>query len=257
MIRASVRFDTRGRAALEREFSRRLEKSALQMTDRAAAKAKDRIRADMAAAGLGRLGFALGSGSDLKKSGQVHRKGNGWSASGWVAVRSRSQRTQGAIESYTEGSTILPRRGRYLWFATDDIKRLARVPLPNSGGNSYGNVRLEPRLWDRTYGRTLGPLFPMKAADGTPLLAIRNATLSLSAGSAFPPGGNCSGPVRTMLDVVEPMPTNASSATRYCVAFAVPSCRFPGSRAFELITMRWPGSGAVVSPVAESDVLPP
>lgn len=180
MIRASVRFDTRGRAALEREFSRRLEKSALQMTDRAAAKAKGRIRADMAAAGLGRLGFALGSGSDLKKSGQVHRKGNGWSASGWVAVRSRSQRTQGAIESYTEGSTILPRRGRYLWFATDDIKRLARVPLPNSGGNSYGNVRLEPRLWDRTYGRTLGPLFPMKAADGTPLLAIRNATLSLS-----------------------------------------------------------------------------
>lgn len=183
MIRASVRFDTRGRAALEREFSRRLEKSALQMTDRAAAKAKDRIRADMAAAGLGRLGFALGSGSDLKKSGQVHRKGNGWSASGWVAVRSRSQRTQGAIESYTEGSTILPRRGRYLWFATDDIKRLARVPLPNSGGNSYGNVRLEPRLWDRTYGRTLGPLFPMKAADGTPLLAIRNATLSIAGKS--------------------------------------------------------------------------
>lgn len=183
MIRASVRFDTRGRAALEREFSRRLEKSALQMTDRAAAKAKDRIRADMAAAGLGRLGFALGSGSDLKKSGQVHRKGNGWSASGWVFVRSRSQRTQGAIESYTEGSTILPRRGRYLWFATDDIKRLARVPLPNSGGNSYGNVRLEPRLWDRTYGRTLGPLFPMKAADGTPLLAIRNATLSIAGKS--------------------------------------------------------------------------
>ncbi len=180
MIGATAYIDTRRRRELEQEFSRQLQKAALTVTYQAAAKAKDRIRADMAAAGLGRLGYALGSGGDLRKGGRVHRKGNGWNASGWVFVRSGSQRSRGAIESYTDGATILPKRGRYLWFATDDIKRLARVPIPSSGGNASANVRLEPRLWDRTYGRTLGPLFFMRGKNGTPLLVVRNATVSAS-----------------------------------------------------------------------------
>lgn len=164
----------------ERKSLDRMKAAALNATSIAASRANAKLRADMVSANLGRLGQAIGSGSDLQKSKQVHQSGRGWSASGWLFIRSRSPRTLGAIESYLKGGEIAPRRGRYLWIATDDIKRLVGVPLPSTSGNGRARVRLEPYLWDRTYGRTLGPLVPITARDGTPMLVIRNATLSLS-----------------------------------------------------------------------------
>lgn len=182
MIRTSARFDTGAEARLHREIDRRAQRAALDATDAAATEAKDAIRAEMGAARLGTLGMGIGAGSDKRKTGNVHRKdGSTWSASGWVFIRSQSPRTVGAILSYTEGATITPRRGRYLWIATDDVKRLVGLPIPKiGGGKGTANFRLEPRYWDRTYGRTLGPLVPIRGKDGTPLLIIRNATLSAS-----------------------------------------------------------------------------
>jgi hypothetical protein len=162
--------------ALRRAFENSIQQAALRATDRAAAQAKTRIRAEMAAAGLGRLGQAIGSGSDLKQSGQVHRRGDSWSASGWVFVRSGSRRSRGAIEAYTEGASIRARNpSGLLWFPTDDIMRYARVPLPSSGGNSSGRVRLTPKLWSRTYAAKYGRLFRIGNT-----LFVKNATLSLS-----------------------------------------------------------------------------
>jgi hypothetical protein len=190
MISLSARINPADTIKLKRELDARLRQIALTTTDNAARQAKDKLRADFAAAGLGRLGFAIGEGSDKRKNRNVKELGGGrWSASGWLFIRSRSQRTVGAIISYTEGATILPRRGRYLWIATDAVKRLAGVPLPSTGGGKgTANVRLEPRLWDRTYGRRLGPLIPIKGDDGTPLLVIKNQTVSASgkAGSLRP-----------------------------------------------------------------------
>ncbi len=189
MIRTRIMAGNNAAAAIQRRLDQQAERGALRFADQAAVAVKDAIRSDMAAAGLGRLGMALGSGSDLRKTNAVHRRENGaWSASGWVYIRSKSPRTIGALISYTEGATITPRRGRWLWFPTDDVARLVGVPLPSSDGNRNARIRLEPRYWDRTYGRKFGPLVRMKADNGNPILVVKNATVSLSgkAGSLRP-----------------------------------------------------------------------
>ena len=103
---------------------RRIEYAALKATDQAATQAKSRIREAMQSAGLGRLGNAIASTSDLKK-GQIKRySGGGFRASGVIYIRSGSARTRGAIESYTVGADIRPVRSRWLWIATDQIPRV-------------------------------------------------------------------------------------------------------------------------------------
>lgn len=180
MIEATFRPVKSQMPALRRAFDRQLQQAALRLTDRAATKVKDRIRAEMTAAGLGRLGFALGAGSDLKKSGSVRSIGSGWSASGWVFIRSGSQRTRGAIEAYTQGASITPKNpSGLLWFPTEDIMRMVRLPIPSSGGNASANYRLTPKLWDRTYASRFGPLVRLKL-HGKDVLVVRNATLSLA-----------------------------------------------------------------------------
>lgn len=177
MIGAGVSFDTRARREMEKEFSRQLEKAAINMTLRAADKSKSEIRAAMAAAGLGRLGQGIGHGhgGDTEKAGQVHRRaGGGWSASGSVFVRSGSRRTRGAIISYTElaGTEITPKTGRWLWFPTPDLKRTVGLPVDGSGGPK--KARLTPGNWDVTYGRRFGPLATIKSVNGHPIMILKN-----------------------------------------------------------------------------------
>ena len=168
--------------AISSSLDKQVEQYMLDVTDEAADRSKESIRNEMRQSGLGRLSNAIGSTSD-KKQRTIKRRGERVSTYGAVFIRSRSPRTVGAIKSYTEGSDISPRKGRYLWIATDDIKRLARVPLPSTGGRSRANVRLQPHLWDRTYGRTLGPLIPIRGKDGMPLLVIKDTTVSASGKS--------------------------------------------------------------------------
>lgn len=150
-------------------IDRKLELAALEATDRAAKLAVRSIRQAMQGAGLGRLGNGLGAASDLSSGRGIHRKeGGAWSASGVVFIRSRSDRTRGAIESYTSGSEIRPTRGRWLWIATPDIQRLA--------GGKGKRRRVTPGNWASLgLDQRIGPLVFLKSVNGNPLLAVQGA----------------------------------------------------------------------------------
>ena len=173
MARLSARLDTSQFGAAFSDWYRfseqRLERAALIATDRGRSIALRSIRSQMQAAGLGRLGNAISSTSDLEQSGEVHRRGGGFSASGVVFVRSKSERTLGAIESYTRGAQIRPVRSRWLWIATDNIPRLT------------GKYRMTPELYVRNgFERKIGPLVRVKSVNGYPLLVVEVAGVSNS-----------------------------------------------------------------------------
>lgn len=184
MPRLASKFQRENYAGAYRSFGlaidRRLELAALEATDRAAKVAARSIRQAMTGAGLGRLGNGLGSASDLSSGRGIHRReAGGWSASGTVFVRSRSERTRGAIESYTSGADITPKRGRWLWIATPDLQRVA--------GGKGKRQRVTPGNWTTLGMDTrVGPLVLLKSIDGRPLLAVKGAGVSLtgSKGSA-------------------------------------------------------------------------
>lgn len=115
----------------------------------------------------GWFGNAIDSGGDLEKRGAVRRSGVGFSASGWVHVRRKSERTLGTIEAYTAGAEIAPRRGRWLWIPTNDIPARA------------GRVKITPGNWSK-YGldQRIGPLVMVKSVNGRPLLVVKGASVS-------------------------------------------------------------------------------
>lgn len=161
-----------------RQFSaaidRRMEFAALEATDKAAKKALQDIRQAMQSAGLGRLGNGLGTKSDLSTGRGVYRRGaDGWSASGMVFnVRSKSSRTAGTIEAYTEGADIRPKRGRWLWIATDQIP------------NKAGRERMTPESYVKNgFDRKIGPLIFLKSINGYPLLGVERVGVSLAGAS--------------------------------------------------------------------------
>lgn len=155
-------------AEFRRHCIQRLERAALVSSDRAAREGLKGIRAGMQAAGLGRLGNALSYGSDLKKGRGVHRRGaEGFSASGWIFIRSRSERAEGAITAYTEGAEIAPRRSRWLWIATDEIPRRA------------GKFKMTPaRYREHGFESRIGPLEQIPGRHpGEALLIVRSVTV--------------------------------------------------------------------------------
>lgn len=178
MPRLAAKFEAGNYAGAYRAFGlsidRRLELAALEATDKAAKVAVRSIRQAMAGAGLGRLGNGLGAASDLSSGRGIHRReAGGWSASGVVFVRSRSERTRGALEAYTVGADIAPKRGRWLWIATPDIQRLA--------GGKGRRQRVTPGNWDNLgLDRRIGPLVQLKSVNGYPLLAVQGAGVSLT-----------------------------------------------------------------------------
>ncbi|MBA4087065.1 MAG: hypothetical protein C0491_04590 [Novosphingobium sp.] len=178
MPRLAAKFEAGNYAGAYRAFGlsidRRLELAALEATDQAAKIAVRSIRDAMAGAGLGRLGNGLGAASDLSSGRGIHRReAGGWSASGIVFVRSRSERTRGALEAYTAGAEIAPKRGRWLWIATPDIQRLA--------GGKGRRQRVTPGNWDNLgLDRRIGPLVQLKSVNGYPLLAVQGAGVSLT-----------------------------------------------------------------------------
>lgn len=183
--------------AFERASVGRLQAAALNATSRAARGALTKLRSDMTSAGLGRLGNGLGAGSDAEKSGGVHRNGLGWSASGWVFIRSRSERTRGTIESYTVGAEIAPRNGRYLWIATDQIPTRA------------GRYKMTPALYNRTgLDAKIGPLVPVRSKSGTMMLIVKNV------------GVNAAGKPRSARSLTKRgMPRKGQIGAEFIVAF--------------------------------------
>lgn len=163
--------------AYYRFAEQRMERAALEATKQGAAMAKSRIRSDMSAAGLGRLGQAIGATSDAEKGRGVHRYASGgFSASGVVFVRSKSERTLGAIEAYTKGAEIRPVRSRWLWIPTDQIPRVGA-----------GKKRLTPATWASSgMEAKIGPLKPVKSINGYPLLVVEQTNVPLSGRKGKP-----------------------------------------------------------------------
>jgi len=174
VARLSARLDTSHFDAAFSDFYRfaeqRMERAALIATARGANEAKADVRAAMSSAGLGGLGNAIGDRSDLAAGRGVHRyAGGGFSASGELYIRSRSERTRGAIDSYTRGAEITP-RGRWLWIPTDQIPRIGT-----------GKKRLTPATWVASgMERRIGPLVFVRSINGNPLLVVKNASVALS-----------------------------------------------------------------------------
>lgn len=145
-------------AAFERAATQAFERAALRAADRAARTAGQQIRAAMP----GRLKGAIGIGSDLKERGTVYRKGAGFSASGTVYVRGKSERTAGAVKSETEGAIVVPKRGRWLAFPTGSIpKRAGRFKMTP---DRYRETGLEEKI---------GPLVFVPGRGGRALLVVR------------------------------------------------------------------------------------
>lgn len=180
-----------GFVTLGGELRRLAENLALDVSDRAATRAKNAIRQDMAGAGLGRLGLAIGSSSDKSLGKGIFKRGEVSSASGNIHIRSRSPRTVGAIISYTKGAQITAKnRSGFLWFPLDAAFRIARLPIPRTDKKRATiGVRLTPAWWRRTMESKLGPLVRIIGADGSPLLVVRNVGVSPVAGARTRPRG--------------------------------------------------------------------
>lgn len=140
----------------------RVERAMMVATDKASKDGLNAVRGRLP----GRLGNAIGQFSDLKK-GQVFRQGSLSSASGGIALRSKSERTVGAIISYTQGATILPKKGRWLWIATDQIQRLV--------GKGRNRRRVTPALYQEMgLDQKIGPLRMIRPRGRPPLLIVDN-----------------------------------------------------------------------------------
>jgi hypothetical protein len=158
-----------------REVQRRIERASLLATDAGRRAAVATTRQQMAGAGLGRLGNALASSSDLSKNRGVHRGGGDrFSASGAVYVRSGSDRSRGAVEAYTGGADIRPTRGRWLWIPTDALPRLA------GSRRTGGGKRMSPAEYQaQGLSQKIGPLILIRGIDGRPMLAVENVSQAI------------------------------------------------------------------------------
>ena len=151
----------------QRSYAQRMEAAMLAGTDQVAESAMVGIRSAMRGARLGGLSNAIGAGSDKSKTGHVKRTGSGFRAGGWVHIRTRSERTRGAIEAYASGADIRPKRGRWLWIATSEIP--SRV----------GKKRMTPELYTSSgLAQKIGPLVPIRSINGRPLLVVKDISVS-------------------------------------------------------------------------------
>lgn len=132
-----------------RQTKERVTRAAAKTTDRAARGALLELRTAMRAARLGKLSNAVGATSDLKKGRPGGRDGDRLDIAGFVTRRGGSPRTRGALDAYVENPSteIVPRRGRFMWYATPEIPQ--RV----------GRRRITPALYrDSNLEQRIGPL---------------------------------------------------------------------------------------------------
>jgi hypothetical protein len=157
-------------AEYRRNVLQRLERAGVRTVDTISRRGKSAIRQRIAGAGLGRLGNAIDASPDT----QVARfGGDGFSASARFFVRSRSERTLGALAAYTQGANIAPTRGRWLWVPTDQVRRVA--------GGKGQRQRVTPGSWTALgLDRKIGPLILLRSVNGHPIMAVENVGVDLS-----------------------------------------------------------------------------
>lgn len=151
----------------------RIGQAAARATDQVTRNAHRGIRDAMSATKLGKLGRAVKYSTDVKK-GRVPKVqfGRPWRAGGIIFIASKSERTLGAFEAYTEGATIVPRKGRWLWIATDEIP------------NKVGRYRMTPaRYIAGGFENRIGELeFIEGSNNGEAFLIVRDVTVRAATG---------------------------------------------------------------------------
>ncbi len=162
---------------LERQIRDKAERALLEASHEAGRRASSGIRAAMSRAGLGRLGNAIDATSDLDKGGRLHRSSSREiSASSAIHLKSRSERTVGAVEAYTRGATIRPRNARWLWIPSPELQRRVK-----------GGARLTPANWQSSgLAQRIGPLIKIPGRHAGEVLLIVQAVTIATKGRANP-----------------------------------------------------------------------
>lgn len=143
-------------------YARNIQTAALKATDRASKLAQGGIQRKMRAVGLGRLSNAVGQTSAWKKRqfdrnpyGVIYARGGDESLAG------------GALEAYSQGTTITGKGGGWLAFASEHMPR------------KVGRRRLTPALYNSSgLAARFGKLHFVPGKANFARLVIRGGTLS-------------------------------------------------------------------------------
>jgi hypothetical protein len=160
-----------------RERERQVSNAAATVIPNQTRGAQQRQRTAMAAAGLGQLGRAV----KVKTGRGKDKRGNDNSYGVIYADNGDQSRAGQALKAYSQGTTINPVRGAWLWYQTDKIRRTAKVP---------GDTR-RGRMTPERYRRQGSPLGPLEFALINPRLAklyVEVADISVRTGLASRPG---------------------------------------------------------------------
>jgi len=156
--------------AQKRRAKEEIRRAARIAVDQAGTLALEAVREGMRSAGLGRLGFAVGESSALKK-----RDPGLWAVLYAKGQRNPDSRSAGALEAYTEGVTIKAKPGSvWLAYSTPAIPKF--VGLRRMTPDLYKSSGLEARL-----GKLM---FRPTKRRGVALLIVRNVTVSPKNGRA-------------------------------------------------------------------------
>jgi hypothetical protein len=145
----------------KQRYRRALYTAAQNATDSASREAQGATKAKISQVGLGRLAGAIGQTSSKRKS----QKPN--TPYGAIYARGGDQSRAGqALESYTRGATIRPKRGEWLAFPTAAVPR------------TLNRRRVTPMLYRRGGLQTrIGPLQFVQINSRLAFLVVKNVTL--------------------------------------------------------------------------------
>lgn len=171
MADIKIRFTSGGVGAVRKDaltYVRTLAEAAAVVTDRAAIAGQRKIQSDMQGARLGRFRRVVKATSDRKKGIRpIASTEMRWRAGSAVFRRTEnSPRAAGAWEAYTKGPVIVPKRGRWLAFPTDNVPKRA------------GRRKMTPALYNASgFASKIGPLVFIPGANpGVALLIVKNVT---------------------------------------------------------------------------------
>lgn len=139
------------------------------------------LRRDMAGARLARLAKAVKQESDWRsrRLPRLSAEGPRFRVGAILYLKGqRNERTAGTFNAYSAGATIVPKRGRWLWIATDEIQ--AKVGM----AGKRGRFRMTPaRYLARGLDRRIGELEFIEGKNaGEAFLIVRDVTVDGAKG---------------------------------------------------------------------------
>jgi len=157
------------------QYRKDVRAASLIATDRAAREGQKAVQERIRSVGLGRLAGAVGYTSAKRK-----RDNNGDPYGVIYARGGDESQAGGALESYSRGSTIVPRQGNWLAFPTKAVPRFVSV-----GGRRF---RTTPQLYNASgLVSSIGPLIFKPISSRRAVLVVRRASVSIRTGRAKTP----------------------------------------------------------------------